>query len=423
MTLAISPSLAQAPAQADPAKEALLARLKASHVQQTLYPLAQRLRIPNYTASGKPVLCERIVASFDVETIERALAALEAPQAPAPSSNGHVAPQGDDAADRVAKALREALATATGAVDAAAVERIVDARMATERDSIVAAATAAARESAVQRIVVETRKPDGTTATVDVGVQHERFPRLLRTVKSIDKDGHYLAAWLHGPAGTGKTTAGMAIARALGQRFRMSGKLDSEFGVLGFIQPSLSGTDRCVRTEFREAYEHGDVWLWDEADRSSPAAAAALHAALANGACAFPDTVVSRHPAFRCIVGANTFGAGNSAQFSAAVRQDQALLDRFVPIYWGIDERLEAAKCVTGEQGPRWLLAVRAARAVANGRGMRDRITPRATVKGCALLANGADFAEVSDLLTADCDSASHAAILAAAKSAWDGAA
>lgn len=403
-------------------REALLARLKASHVQRTLYPLAQRLKVANYTASGKPELCERILASFSVERIQEELAALESPQNAAEARNGHVAPEGGDAAARALAALREALGPSRASVDAETVRGIVAETIAAERAAIVQEAKEAAASAGVQRIIVERRDGPAVQA-VDVGVQHASFPRLLRTIGARDKDGHRLSVWLHGPAGTGKTSAGMALAKALSLPFFLSGKLDSEFGVLGFIQPSLKDTDRCVVTEFRKAYQGGGIWLWDEADRSSPAAAAALHAALANGRCAFPDAVVTRHPDFACIVGANTFGAGNSAQFTAAVRLDAALLDRFVPIYWGIDDRLEQAKCVTGPQGNRWLAAVRAARAAANGRGMRDRITPRATVKGCALLDAGAPFDEACELLTLDADASAKAEILAAASAAWDGAA
>jgi cobaltochelatase CobS len=105
----------------------------------------------------------------------------------------------------------------------------------------------------------------------------------------------------------------------------------------------MTATGEYSSTLFRKAYEHGGVFLVDEIDNGNPNILAALNAALSGTVCAFPDGMVKRHPDFRCIAAANTFGMGGSAQYVGRNKLDEATLDRFHRREVNYDTKLEAA--------------------------------------------------------------------------------
>jgi len=53
----------------------------------------------------------------------------------------------------------------------------------------------------------------------------------------------------------------------------------------------MNAQGKLVRTVYRDSYENGGVFLWDEMDASSPNAMLAFNAGLANGHQDFPDAV------------------------------------------------------------------------------------------------------------------------------------
>lgn len=223
---------------------------------------------------------------------------------------------------------------------------------------------------------------------VNLGVQHFRFPLLLTACNARLRDGHRLNVWLAGPAGTGKTTAARTAAKALKLDFYFNGAIDSPYKLTGFTDAN----GRTIRTAFREAWEKGGVYLFDEVDASSPGAILEFNAALANGVCAFPDAIVPRHKDCVVIAGANTTGLGASLEYVGRMKQDAAFLDRFVVIAWDLDPALEAAICANAQ----WVARVRLVRERVKTRGVKGAlVTPRATLYGEALLAAGIDQATV----------------------------
>src|SRR5574340_701455 len=108
--------------------------------------------------------------------------------------------------------------------------------------------------------------PDGTTTPIDLGVQHKLFPMLINALQCK------FPVWMPGPAGSGKTTAAKNAAKALDVPFHHTGAVDNVYQLLGFIDAGGA----YHRTTFREAYEKGGVFLWDEVDASNPAALVAL---------------------------------------------------------------------------------------------------------------------------------------------------
>jgi cobaltochelatase CobS len=241
---------------------------------------------------------------------------------------------------------------------------------------------------AVKRLVnrIEVVQPE--LPAVDVGVQHFKFETLLKACNARTPDGGRLNVWLCGPAASGKTTAARNVAKALGMSFTFNGAIATQFELLGFIDAK----GICVRTPFRNAWENGGVYLFDEVDGSNPNAVTAFNAALANGVCAFPDGMVERHPDCIVIAGANTSGNGATHEYVGRMKQDKAFLDRFVEIEWPIDEKLEAA--ITPNEA--WVKRVQGVRKRMETRGIKGHmVTPRASQYGAALLAAGIDMETV----------------------------
>lgn len=221
----------------------------------------------------------------------------------------------------------------------------------------------------------------------DLGVQHHMFKTLLNVMSARTSNGFRLNIWLTGPAGSGKTTAAHECAKALDLPFYFTGALDNPYGLLGFID----ATGKYTQTLFREAYEHGGVFLFDEIDGSTPSAVLPFNAALANSHCAFPDGVVARHADFVCIAAANTWGLGASNDYVGRLKLDAASLDRFVQIAWDIDETLETATC----GNPTWSARVQVIRQRVWDKGIKVVISPRASYYGAALLASGMSQTDV----------------------------
>lgn len=230
--------------------------------------------------------------------------------------------------------------------------------------------------------VLEIKTPNAPK-NISLGKCHKLTPRIIKLLSR----GHNV--YLYGPAGSGKTTMGQKCADAFGLEFYFCGKLDSEFGLLGFID----GNGRTIRTAFREAFEHGGLFLFDELDRSDAAAVVAMNAALANGVCAFPDGIVKRHENFKCIAAGNTVMGGATQLYQAAMQQDASATDRFGFVHFGYDEELERS-IATNLDWANYVIAIR--HAIAR-RELPHLVTPRATIQGCIDLAEGDDWDEVAD--------------------------
>lgn len=215
----------------------------------------------------------------------------------------------------------------------------------------------------------------------DLGKQHFQFEKLSKYVQTKNN------IFLVGSAGSGKTTAARNIAKALNIKFYFTGAINSEYKLTGFIDAQ----GRIVNTEFRKAYEHGGLFLFDEIDASFPQAILAFNASLANDFMDFPDKKVPMHKNFYCIAAANTFGTGADRQYVGRNQLDAATLDRFITFNWEIDETLEHELANNHE----WVNYVQKARKAASKIGERHIISPRASMQGADLLRIGIDRKEV----------------------------
>lgn len=224
---------------------------------------------------------------------------------------------------------------------------------------------------------VEVKLPNRPDIKADDAPRHSAFKEVLASVAAGQN------VLLVGPAGCGKTHLCEQVAKALSMRFGFTGAVPSEYKLLGF----MNAKGELVRTVYRDMYENGGVFLWDEMDASSPNAMLSFNAGLANGHQDFPDMVVPRHTDFRAIASANTYGNGADRQYVGRNQLDAASLDRFAVIPMDYDETLE--RTLFGDD--EWVTYVhKARRAVRSFNGaIRHVISMRAIDMGQKLLAAG----------------------------------
>lgn len=192
-----------------------------------------------------------------------------------------------------------------------------------------------------------------------------------------------------GPAGTGKSTIAAQAAEALGlEHYSISLSPQTPASALmGY----MTATGEYVRSLFREAYENGGVFHFDEVDNSHPSTLAIVNAALANGHMAFPDGMVKRNENFRCVASANTYGRGPDRAYVGRQAIDAATLDRFTVVTVEVDEALEEALCmstgIASSQVKRVLAYVRYLRTMAADYKLPLTFSPRASHGMCLLFA------------------------------------
>ena len=207
--------------------------------------------------------------------------------------------------------------------------------------------------------------------------RHYLFPEILATVNAN------IPTALIGPAGSGKSTLVEQVAKALDFKYYLQNSVTGTHEVAGY----LDAHGKYNTTTFRTAFENGGVFFIDEVDTSDPGALKWLNSALANGHAMFPDKPdpVNRHPRFRAIIAANTFGTGADRMYVGANQLDASTLDRFVFFTFDYDEKLEMG--LSGNID--WVKRVQEIRAAALVEKARIVISPRASIHGSKLLAIG----------------------------------
>ena len=160
---------------------------------------------------------------------------------------------------------------------------------------------------------------------------HEKFEEVLSLVQ-LDEP-----VMLIGPAGSGKNHSIFQIAKTLGLHMYYTNNASNEFKLTGFIDAGGHYRD----TEFYKAFKNGGIFFLDEIDNSDPSALIVINSALANGYMAFPHETIYRHPDFRMVAAANTWGRGSDLQYVGRNALDAATLDRFDNVFFDYDRKLE----------------------------------------------------------------------------------
>lgn len=167
------------------------------------------------------------------------------------------------------------------------------------------------------------------------GLQHEMTPTVLEYIVAR------LPLLLVGQAGCGKTHIAVHCAKMLDLAFYSISvnEQTSKADFLGY----KDANGKMVRTNFREAYEHGGVFIIDEIDAGNPNILTVINSALSNDMCPFSDGMVQKHEDFVCVCTANTFGEGESMQYIGRNILDSATKDRFATIHIDYSGLLEKA--------------------------------------------------------------------------------
>jgi cobaltochelatase CobS len=209
---------------------------------------------------------------------------------------------------------------------------------------------------------------------------HKQFPEVMAMIAA----GINLCAV--GPAGSGKSTIFEQAAEALGIDYYFQGAVQQEHKILGFIDAN----GKYQTTQFREAFENGGLFVFEEFDASSARAFLAINNATAGQWCDFPDGKIKKHENFVCVLAGNTFGTGASRQYVGRQQLDAASLDRFAFIEIGYDQDLELAMCeAVFENAESWVTRVQAFRRKVENAGIRHVVSPRASIMGSKMLKAG----------------------------------
>jgi len=254
------------------------------------------------------------------------------------------------------------------------------------------------REVVVIKTPTETKELEGRN--------HYKFGMLLQVAAND------VPAFLVGPAGTGKSTAAINVAKALSLDYEIMsvGPQTSKGDLFGF----KDANGNYHETGLVRAYRDGKLFLMDEIDAAHPGVLTMINLLMSNGKIVTPGGTFERHKDFRFIAAANTFGVGGNRHYVGRNHLDAATLDRFAFIEWPVDEGLEAslvglkkdspefkwqADAATDCDAEEWLLGVTNIRKAVDQLGIRHVVSPRATIYGCRLLNAGIARQEVESML------------------------
>ncbi len=248
-------------------------------------------------------------------------------------------------------------------------------------NKVVTEAIAAQRPHKVEIYVNDEMK--GAT-----GRTHFQFDKIMRALTTR------VPLWITGEAGAGKTHSVHQAAEVLSlPYYSLSCGIETgKHELFGY----MSATGEYSTTAFRNAYENGGVFLFDEIDAGSAEVFTSMNAALANSGVTFPcGTYVKKHKDFIAVACANTTGDGANMKYVGRQQIDKATTDRFAMIHFKYDEELEMDICGNRD----WARLVQRLRHKIKEVNPEFIVSPRASINGAKLLAAGFTESEVVDMV------------------------
>ena len=259
----------------------------------------------------------------------------------------------------------------------------------------------AVKEAIEQRgvVTIAVRQPNGVTTKLE-GLQHKNTEKLLKVMLRRKN------VYMHGPTGSGKSTAARKCAAAIRTEAFPEGlpfyyvslnPQSSPTRIEGFQTPH----GEYVMTLFRKAYEHGGVFCADEVDNSMGNLWTSVNNAIDSDLASFPDGMVKRHPDF-IFVGTGNTNLSGDAVYRDRKALDKATVSRFVFLYWDYDIGMERAITLArNEKSLPWLQWVHKLRvwSLISNPALYHYLHPRACFDGADLLADGFSVAEVVQMV------------------------
>lgn len=200
--------------------------------------------------------------------------------------------------------------------------------------------------------------------------KHKMFDSVYKDIKQN------ISPMLVGPAGSGKSTVLQQVADYMNLKYyplSVNGQT-SEYQIIGY----KNANGEYIRSAFREAFENGGLFSFEEIDAGNPNVLTVMNNALSQDFYLFPDCCVKKHRDFRLAASANTYGRGANRQYIGRNPLDAATLDRFAMTYIDYDENLELK---IGPE-PKWTDYVQTIRHVIESFGMPIIVSTRAVIFG-----------------------------------------
>lgn len=235
----------------------------------------------------------------------------------------------------------------------------------------------------------------GQAPAVKFDMAHRDLPTLIKLASTHGANGHRINVYMHGPAGSGKSTAARQAAEAL--------KLDYGYMPLNPQTPDsrllgyMHAGGEYVPSEFFKRYTQGGVFCLDEIDNASASLVTTLNSLLENGHGAFPNGVYARHKDFICVCTANTIGRGGDVQYPERRALDGAFLERFIFLSWEYDRTLtdNIVTAILGTDAPEFLSWVDTEARDLQSRYPTLIVSPRAYIQAATLIKVGMSRTQV----------------------------
>lgn len=276
-------------------------------------------------------------------------------------------------------------------------------------------------EAIREQMAEDAKRREAIEAAEDEGMrdpdEKEKVERILSSRQKLQMPEHHHKklpdivdallvgehAYLVGPPGTGKSYITEQAAQVLGLGwYSMSfGPQTPESRLWGHMAPDGGYVGTSWRKAVEGTEDTGALFCGDEIDNGNGGVITTMNQTLAGDRVTFPDGVVDVHEWFRCVVTANTWGTGPTAEFVGRNPLDAAFLDRFTRFEIEPDRDLErslsyrAAPTLKKSAVDEWIDVVWAIRDNAQAQKMNVVVSMRTMVAGVRLKALGWDNRKV----------------------------